>query len=83
MRTNFALYNTDYSNIQVQLSLPNATFATYTGAGGGACTQAEFNLAQCTGTTTDAVTVNAKSARIYGYEWGIRRQADPATEPVL
>jgi iron complex outermembrane receptor protein len=68
-RTNFALYKTDYSNLQVQVALPNAVFATYTGAGGGPCTQAEFNLGQCTGTTTDNVTVNAKSAEIEGYEW--------------
>jgi iron complex outermembrane receptor protein len=69
IRTNLALYNTDYHNIQVQIALPNAVFANYTGLGGGPCTQAEFDLAKCTGTTTDNVTENAKSANIQGYEW--------------
>ncbi len=67
VRTNFALYDTDYHNIQVQIALPNATFASV--AGGGPCTQAAFNAALCNGATTDNVTLNAKSAHIYGYEW--------------
>jgi iron complex outermembrane receptor protein len=79
VRTNFALYNTDYQNIQVQLALPNATFASV--AGGGPCTQAAFNAALCSGTTTDNVTVNAKSANIYGYEWEF--DAKPVPEVTL
>ncbi|MDB5397774.1 MAG: hypothetical protein JWM91_5280 [Rhodospirillales bacterium] len=67
VRTNFALYNTEYQNIQVQIALPNATFASV--VGGGPCTQPALNAALCNGTTTDNVTLNAKSARIYGYEW--------------
>ena len=78
-RTNFDAYNTDYSNIQVQVSLPNAVFAV--GPGGGPCTQAAFNLAQCNGTTNDNVTLNAKSAHIYGYEWEF--QAKPLAELAL
>jgi iron complex outermembrane receptor protein len=75
LRTNFALYQTDYQNIQVQISLPNATFASV--AGGGPCTQAAFNLALCSGTTNDNVTVNAKSAQIYGYEWEFNAKPIP------
>jgi iron complex outermembrane receptor protein len=79
VRTNFALYNTDYQNIQVQVALPNATFASV--PGGGPCTQAAFNSALCNGTTTDNVTLNAKSARIYGYEWDF--EAKPIPELTL
>jgi iron complex outermembrane receptor protein len=75
-RTNFDVYDTDYSNIQVQVSLPNAIFATNT-VNGGACTQALFNNAQCTGTTNDSVTLNAKSAHIYGYEWDFQAKPTP------
>jgi iron complex outermembrane receptor protein len=74
-RTNLALYQTDYQNIQVQISLPNATFASV--AGGGPCTQAAFNLALCNGTTNDNVTLNAKSAEIYGYEWEFNAKPIP------
>ncbi len=73
-RTNFALYDTDYRNIQVQVALPGTTFAT--GPGGGPCTQAAFNAGLCTGTRNDTVTLNARSARIYGYEW------DFSTKPI-
>ena len=75
VRADIALYNTDYRNIQVQVALPNATFAT--GPGGGPCTQADFNAALCNGTTTDNVTLNAKSANIYGYEWNFEAKPIP------
>jgi iron complex outermembrane receptor protein len=75
VRADVALYDTDYQNIQVQVALPNATFAT--GPGGGPCTQADFNAALCNGTTTDNVTLNAKSARIYGYEWNFQAKPVP------
>jgi iron complex outermembrane recepter protein len=74
VRVDVAVYDTDYQNIQVQVALLNATFAT--GPGGGACTQAAFDAGSCNGTTTDNVTLNAKSAHIYGYEWNF--QAKPA-----
>jgi iron complex outermembrane receptor protein len=69
MRTNFALYETAYHNIQVQQSLPNVTLAT--AVGGGACTQAIFNAGNCLGSFNDNVTLNAKAAKIYGVEWDI------------
>ena len=75
VRADVALYDTDYQNIQVQVALPNATFAT--GPGGGACSQAAFDAGSCTGTTTDNVTLNAKSARIYGYEWNFQAKPVP------
>ena len=69
LRTNFALYQTDYHNIQVLQPLINATLATATG--GGACTQAALSAGNCTGTSNDNVTFNADRARIYGTEWDI------------
>ncbi len=75
VRTNLAGYYTDYSNLQIQTSLPNVTIASApaTGAGGasGPCTQAAFNAGQCIGTSNDNVTLNAKSARIEGFEWDV------------
>ncbi len=79
VRTNLALYDTEDHNIQVQVALPNATFAS--AIAGGPCTQTDFNAALCTGTTTDNVTLNAKSARIYGYEWDL--EAKPIPELTL
>ncbi len=67
IRANVSLYQTAYHNIQVQQQVPNITLAT--GVGGGACTQALFNAAQCTGTFNDNITLNAAKARIYGVEW--------------
>jgi iron complex outermembrane receptor protein len=75
LRTNFDVYDTDYDNIQVQVALPNATFAT--AIGGGTCTQAVFDAGNCTGTTTDNVTLNAKSAHVYGYEWDFQLKPIP------
>jgi iron complex outermembrane receptor protein len=75
VRADVALYDTDYQNIQVQVALPNATFAT--GPGGGACGQAAFDAGSCPGTTTDNVTLNAKSARIHGYEWSLQAKPVP------
>jgi iron complex outermembrane receptor protein len=69
-RTNVALYQTAYHNLQTQQSLPNVTGAT--GPGGvGPCTQAAFNAGQCNNTFNDNVTLNANRARIYGGEWDI------------
>jgi iron complex outermembrane receptor protein len=65
LRTNLAAYYTDYRDIQIQTTLPNVTLAT---APGGVCTQALFNAGQCLGTTNDATTLNAKKARIKGFE---------------
>ena len=75
VRANLAVYDTGYQNIQVQVALPNATFAT--GPGGGPCGQAAFDAGACNGTTTDNVTLNAKSARIYGYEWNFEAKPLP------
>ena len=80
-RTNVAAYLTDYRNIQVQVALPNIIFASApgTGAGGGTgpCTQAAFNSGQCSGVSTDQVSLNAKSAEVYGGEWDITAQPLP------
>ncbi len=51
VRTNLALYLSDYSNIQIQTSLPNVTLATAPGAPGNLCTQAVFDAGQCLGVT--------------------------------
>jgi len=67
LRTNLALYETSYHNIQVQQSLPNVTLAT--AIGGGACTQTQFNAGNCVGFLNENVTLNAKSAKIHGVEW--------------
>jgi iron complex outermembrane receptor protein len=80
-RTNLAAYLTDYRNIQVQVALPNIIFASApgTGAGGGVgpCTQAAFNTGSCSGVSTDQVSLNAKSAEVYGAEWDITAQPIP------
>ena len=69
LRTNLALYQTAYHNIQVLQPLINATLATATG--GGPCTQALLNVGSCTGTSNDNITFNANKARIYGAEWDV------------
>jgi iron complex outermembrane receptor protein len=69
LRTNFALYQTAYHNIQVLEPLINASLAT--AVGGGVCTQAVFNAGNCLGTANDNITFNAPKARIYGAEWDI------------
>ncbi len=73
VRTNLAAYYTDYGNLQIQTSLPNITIANAPGTGGapGSCTQAAYNAGQCIGTSNDNVTLNAKSARIEGFEWDV------------
>lgn len=71
LRTNLALYWSDYRDIQIQTSLPNVTLATAPGAPGGRCTQAVFNAGQCLGTTNDPVTLNARKARIRGLEFTV------------
>ena len=69
-RTNLDGYNTQYSNIQAEVTMPNITLAT--GPGGvGACTQTIFNAGQCLGTQNANVTLNGRSARVYGAEWDI------------
>ena len=75
VRANLAGYYTDYRNIQVQVSLPYVVNAI--GPGGGACTQAAFNQGQCAGTTTENVTLNARSAEIYGAEWELSAKPLP------
>ena len=69
LRTNIALYETAYHNIQVQQSLPNVTLATT--VSGVPCDQGQFNAGNCLGTFNDNVTLNAKAAKIYGVEWDI------------
>jgi iron complex outermembrane receptor protein len=69
LRTNLALYQTVYHNIQVLQPLINATLAT--AVGGGTCTQAVFNAGNCLGTANDNITFNASKARIYGVEWDV------------
>jgi iron complex outermembrane receptor protein len=70
VRTNLALYQTVYHDIQVQQQVPNITTAS--AIGGGACTQALLNAGQCTGNFNDNITLNAKSARIIGVEWEVQ-----------
>lgn len=77
LRTNLALYHSDYRDIQIQTSLPNVTLATAPGAPGGICTQAAFNAGQCLGTTNDPVTLNAKKARIEGVEFSVAAKPVP------
>lgn len=74
LRTNLAVYTSDYRDIQIQTSLPNVTLAT---GPGGVCTQAAFNAGQCSGTTNDPVTLNAKRARINGLELGVSAKPIP------
>lgn len=77
VRTNLALYLSDYRDIQIQTSLPNVTLATAPGAPGGVCTQTAFNAGQCLGTTNDPVTLNAKKARIEGIELSVAAKPVP------
>ena len=67
IRTNFALYETSYHNIQAQQQVPNVTLAT--AVGGGACTQTQFNAGNCVGFLNENITLNAAAAKIYGVEW--------------
>ena len=68
VRANLAAYNTQYRNIQIAVTMPNVVLAT--GPGGvGSCTQALFNAGQCLGTQNANVTLNGRSARVYGAEW--------------
>ncbi len=76
VRTNLSLYRSDYRDLQLQTTLVNASLATTTPGQGGVCTQAVFNAGQCLGTTTDSVTLNARRARINGFE------ASVAVKPV-
>ena len=69
LRTNLALYQTVYHDIQVQQSLPNVTIATT--ISGVPCDQAQFNAGNCLSTFNDNVTLNAKAAKIYGAEWDL------------
>jgi len=69
VRTNLALYQTAYHNIQVQEMVPNVTVAT--AIGGGSCTQAALNANQCINNFNDNITLNARKARIYGAEWDV------------
>jgi iron complex outermembrane receptor protein len=78
LRTNLALYRSDYRDIQIQASLPNVTLATAPGVAGGVCTQAAFNAGQCLGATNDSVTLNAKRARIRGLEASITAKPQPS-----
>lgn len=75
VRANLAGFFTDYKNIQVQVALPYVVNAA--GPGGGPCTQAAFNVGQCTGTTTENVTLNARSAEIFGAEWELSARPIP------
>lgn len=65
-RLNVAAYYSRYRDIQIQATLPNVTIAT--GPGGAACTQAVFSAGQCVGASNDNVTLNARKARIRGFE---------------
>ena len=69
-RTNFAGFLTDYTDVQTQIPLPN--ILTATGPGGvSQCTQALLNAGQCLAVQTSPITMNAKSAELYGVEWDI------------
>ncbi len=76
VRANLDAYYTDYTNIQIQETLPNVTVAA--AASGGPCTQAIYGAGQCLGVTNDNVTLNAKSARIEGVEWDVDLRPTPA-----
>jgi iron complex outermembrane receptor protein len=67
LRTNLALYETAYHDIQVQQSFPNVTLATT--VSGAACDQTQFNAGNCLGTFNDNITTNARAGKIYGVEW--------------
>jgi iron complex outermembrane receptor protein len=69
LRTNLALYETSYHNIQVQQQVPNVTLAT--AVGGGACTQTQFNAGNCVGFLNENITLNAAAGKIYGAEWEV------------
>ena len=73
LRTNLDGYFSDYHDIQIQTTLPNVTLATAPSAGGGVgpCTQVAYDAGQCVGTSDDNVTLNAKAAHIYGFEWDV------------
>jgi iron complex outermembrane receptor protein len=68
-RANLAGYLSDYRDIQIQTTLPNVTLAT--GPSGVACTQPVYDAGQCVGTSNDNVTLNARKARIRGFEWSL------------
>ena len=78
LRTNLAAYYSDYRDIQIQATLPNVTIATAPSVAGGVCTQAVFNAGQCVGVTNDAVTLNAKRARIEGVELSVTAKPVPS-----
>lgn len=69
VRTNLDGYFSDYHDIQTLVTLPNITVAST--LGGGVCTQAAFNANSCTNVTNDNVTLNAKTAHIFGAEWDV------------
>ena len=69
VRANLAAYETVYHNIQTQQAAINISQATATG--GGPCTQAAFTAGNCVGTSSEAIPLNAKAARIYGFEWDV------------
>ena len=75
LRTNVALYYSDYRDIQSQVELPFVALGV--GPGGGPCTQAAFDGGQCTGTTTQAVMVNARKAEVWGVEWDVMARPLP------
>ena len=74
VRANFAGYFSDYHDIQTLVNLPNVTLVTT--ASGGPCTQAAFAASLCT-PTFDNVTLNAKTAHIFGTEWDITARPVP------
>ena len=69
LRTNMALYETAYHDIQVQQSFPNVTLATT--VSGVTCDQGQLKAGNCLGTFNDNITTNARAAKIYGVEWDI------------
>ena len=74
IRANVDGYFSDYHDIQTLVSLPNVTLVTT--ASGGPCTQAAYQASLCT-PTFDNVTLNAKSAHIYGVEWDVTAKPVP------
>ena len=75
VRANLDAYYSDYTDIQIQTTLPNVTVATT--SAGGACTQAAYNGGQCLGVTNDNVTLNARAARVDGFEWEVEARPIP------
>src|SRR5665213_2957832 len=78
LRTDIALYETAYHNIQVQQTFPNVTLATT--VSGAPCDQTQFNAGNCLGTFNDNITTNARAAKIFGVELSLIHISEPTRQ---